>query len=84
MGDPIVEIGITKDEWNAVMELCDKCGVKNWDGFSEMKEGVIDGFSVEAEDTDGNFLWAEGSGAFPDGYEEFKKGIKALFEGYLN
>ena len=83
MGDPIVEVGIPESEWNDVMKLAEECDIAGWDGFDKMNDGSEEGFSFEAEDADGNILWAEGSGAFPDGYEAFEKGIRDIFSGYL-
>ncbi len=84
MGDPIVEAGISKGEWNDVMKLAEECGIYEWDGFDEMDGASEEGFSFEAEDSEGNILWAEGAGSFPDGYDTFVKGIKAIFAGYLD
>lgn len=83
MGDPVVEVGISKNEWEEVMRLAEECGIAEWDGFDEMDGSSVEGFSFEAEDSEGNILWAEGEGAFPDGYEAFEKGLRAIFAGYL-
>ena len=83
MGDPIVEVGISVEEWDNVMKLAEECGIADWDGFDEMDGKSDTGFSFEAEDAEGNILWAEGEGSFPDGYEAFEKGLRAIFAGYL-
>ena len=83
MGDPIAESVISDGEWNDVMRLAAECGIAGWDGFDEM-DGTSDaGFSFEAEDADGGILFAQGTGSFPEGYEAFEKGIRAIFAGYL-
>ncbi len=83
MGDPLVEAGISEKEFDDVKVLAGKCGLKDWDGFSEMNVSEIAGFTLELEDEDGNIIWAEGAGSFPEGYEEFEKGIREIFSGYL-
>ena len=83
MGDPLVEAGISEKEFDDVKALAGKCGLKDWDGFSEMNVSEIAGFTLELEDEDGNIIWAEGAGSFPEGYEEFEKGIREIFSGYL-
>ncbi len=83
MGDPLVEVGISEKEFEDVKALAGKCGLKDWDGYSEMNVSEIAGFTLEIEDADGNIIWAEGAGSFPDGYEAFEKGIREIFSGYL-
>jgi len=83
MGDPVVEAGITDAEWTAVQELAEKCGLASWDGFSEMNMSEIAGFTLEMEDSDGNIIWAEGAGSFPEGYGEFEKGLRSIFRTYF-
>ena len=83
MGDPLVEVGISEKEFEDVKALAGKCGLRDWDGFSEMNVSEIAGFTLELEDEEGNIIWAEGAGSFPEGYEEFEKGIREIFSGYL-
>ena len=83
MGDPIIESGITDGEWDDVRKLAGECDIASWDGFSEMNVSEIAGFTLEIEDSEGNIIWAEGAGSFPDGFEAFEKGIRSIFEGYF-
>ena len=83
MGDPIIEVGISKSEWDDVKKLAGECDVASWDGFSEMNEAEIAGFTLELEDEEGNIIWAEGAGSFPEGFEAFEKGIRSIFSGYF-
>ena len=83
MGDPLIEVGISQGEWDAVVKLISECGVKGWDGFDEFDESSVSGFSFEAEVEDGNILWAQGAGSFPEGFEDFEKGIRDVFKGYF-
>ncbi|MCR4791754.1 MAG: hypothetical protein K5871_03325 [Lachnospiraceae bacterium] len=83
MGDPLVEASITEAEWDEVMKLAAECDIAGWDGFDEMDGATAEGFSFEAEDSEGNILFAQGAGAFPDGYETFEKKIREIFAGYL-
>lgn len=79
MGDPVVEVGITDAQWEAVQKLAAECGLASWDGFSEMNMSEIAGFTLEMEDGDGGIIWAEGAGSFPEGYEDFEKGLRSIF-----
>ncbi len=83
MGDPIAEADISEGEWNDVIKLAKECGIAGWDGFDETDPSSEAGFSLEAEDSDGNILFAQGTGSFPEGYEAFEKGIREIFAGYL-
>ena len=83
MGDPIIEVGISQNEWDQVVKLINDCGVRKWDGFDEFDESSVSGFSFEAEDEEGNILWAQGAGSFPEGFEDFEKGIRTVFKGYF-
>ena len=83
MGDPIIEVGISASEWNDAMKLISDCNVRDWDGFDEFDESSVSGFSFEAEDEEGNIIWAQGAGSFPEGYDDFEKGIREVFKGYF-
>ena len=83
MGDPLIETKIADSEWDEVKKLFDECSVSDWDGFGDFDETSMESFSLEAEDAEGNILWAEGAGSFPDGFERFRKGLASIFEGYL-
>jgi len=83
MGDPIIEVGISKNEWDDVKKLAGECNVASWDGYSEMNLSEVAGFTLELEDGDGNIIWAEGAGSFPEGFEAFEKGIRGIFAGYF-
>ena len=83
MGDPIIEVGISQAQWDEVVNLISKCGVRDWDGFDEFDESSVSGFSFEAEDEDGNILWAQGAGSFPEKFDEFEEGIREVFKGYF-
>ena len=83
MVDPIIEVGISKAEWDEVKKLAGECDVASWDGFSEMNVSEVAGFTLELEDGEGNIIWAEGAGSFPEGFEAFEKGIRSIFSGYF-
>lgn len=83
MGDPIAEAGISEGEWNDVMKLAEECGIAGWDGFDEIDPSSEAGFTFEAEDAEGNILFAQGTGSFPEGYEAFEKGLREIFAEYL-
>ena len=38
MGDPIIEVGISKNEWDDVKKLAGECNVASWDGYSNSKK----------------------------------------------
>jgi hypothetical protein len=84
MGDPIAEVSVGNEDLEKLCELCDSCEVRKWDGFNEIGDLSKDCFSFEAEDADGNILWCEGTGAFPDDFDEFEKGIRSIFSGYVD
>ncbi|MBP1584897.1 MAG: hypothetical protein ILP17_04315 [Lachnospiraceae bacterium] len=83
MGDPVAEADISQSEWDDVMKLAGECGIAGWDGFDETDISSEAGFSFEAEDMDGNILFAQGTGSFPEGYEAFEKGLREIFADYL-
>ena len=70
-------------EWEEVKKLAGECNVASWDGYSEMNLSEVAGFTLELEDGEGNIIWAEGAGSFPEGFEAFEKGIRSIFAGYF-
>ena len=71
MGDPIIEVGISKSEWDDVKKLAGECDVASWDGFSESTHAAQgEQFLVEIRLTDGTSVRAIGDFVYPDHYFE--------------
>lgn len=60
-------------EREAVLDLLEACGVRDWNGFAgNHPENILDGdiFSFRAE-INGRIIQAEGSANYPEGYKDF-------------
>jgi len=84
MGDPIIEVGLSSTETDDINKLVNECRLSKWDGFEETDESAETGFTLEMEDFDGNIIWAQGMGSFPEGYEKFENGLREIFSNYID
>ena len=62
-------------------EVVERHDIQSWNGFSKVDENVLDGtgFTLSITFADGRSVRAKGNNAFPDGYEDAKAEICALF-----
>ena len=65
--------------------LYKQCRVATWNGYSKYNSWVSDGegFSLDIRFADGERLTASGTNAFPDGYGNFRNGLRELFAPYV-
>jgi len=68
--------------YKRVLELANTYKIKNWDGFSESDNEVLDGSSFNFYATlDGENIYAHGSNAFPEGFNEFRDALWDILQG---
>lgn len=65
--------------------LIDRNALWEWNGFSETRSGVLDGYGFEMKIVyeGGRTVTASGSNCFPEGYGDAKSEIGELFLGYM-
>ena len=66
--------------------IADKYHLNRWDGFDKNNKHVMDGtcFSLSVTFADGKTISAHGNNSFPDGYDDAKQEICALFEDLID
>ena len=85
-GGLIVDMIVDEPVLEKLGEIVGKYRLDLWDGFDKTNKRVMDGnsFTLSVTLTDGKTISAHGSNRFPDGYDEAKQEICALFEDLID
>ena len=85
-GGRTVDVLIEDPLLDQLGELAEEYGIQSWDGFDKVDKNVLDGtgFTLSITYADGRSVRANGNNVFPDGYEDAKAGICALFEELID
>lgn len=77
------EYAATEDDVNALYGVFAAYDVASWDGFDGENPGVLDGegFTLEVLLSDGTYVYAHGSNAFPENYHAVMDEWTGILEG---
>lgn len=84
-GNSVVEVTVEEDVLASLGKIAAEHRLDMWDGFDKAKSNVSDGsgFTLSMTTEDGQSVYAHGSNAFPDGFQEAKVKMDALFDGLV-
>lgn len=81
-----LEVEISKDEVDRVIDILNKYDVSKWDGFDEDDKDVLDGnsFSFSLTTQDNKKIEAHGYMRWPDNYDEVQSELSTIFMDIYN
>ena len=83
--DEAVEVELSKEEIDKLIEIINKYNVSKWNGFNKSDKYVLDGdsFSLSITALDNEHISAMGYMMYPKNYGEFRSEVDSMFEKYI-